>query len=127
MKQIFRERVDLLYAAFKMQYYKDLCNMSCTAAGWILMEAYGTLKALNIFFSFKALFLPASVVHGILWEWVLQKWIFAAYGLMQMVSHYAPNKIELKDVNISLHLCTALQFPHNSSTCFWYKWLLSHL
>lgn len=131
MKKIIRERVGSLYAAFKTQYYKDLCNMSCTVAGWILMEAYGTLRAVNICFSFKALFLPASVVHSILREWVFQRGSFAAYGLMQTVSHYGPNKIELKDVNICLHQCTVFQFPHtcysNSSTCLWYKLLFSHL
>lgn len=70
------------------------------------------LRAVNICSLFKALFLPPSVVSGILWEWVLERGSFTAYSVIQTVSHNTPSKIDLKDVNICIHLCTAVQFPH---------------
>lgn len=70
------------------------------------------LRAVNICSLFKALFPPPSVVSSILWERVLESGSFIAYSVMQTVSHYSLNKIELKDVNTCLHLCTAVQFPH---------------
>lgn len=41
---------------------------SNAAAGWILMDAHDMLRAVNICSLFNELFLPPSVVSGILWE-----------------------------------------------------------
>lgn len=73
------------------------------------MDAHDMPRAVNICFLFNALFLPPSVVSGILWERVLERGSFTAYSVMQTVSHYIPNRIELKDINTCLYLCMAVQ------------------
>lgn len=80
------------------------------------------LRAVNICSLLKALFLPPSVVNGFLWEWFLERGSFTAYSVMQTVSNYAPYKIELKDVNICLHLCTSAQFPHTVTVTLQYSY-----
>jgi len=68
-------------------------------------------RVVNICSLFSALFLPPSVVSGILCEWVLERGSFTAYGVRQTASHYGSNKIPLKDVNICFYVGTAVQFP----------------
>lgn len=88
------------------------------------MDAHDMPRAVNICFLFNALFLPPSVVSGILWERVLERGSFTACSVMQTVSHYIPNRIELKDVNtccICAWLSSYIYCYSNSSTCSQYK------